>query len=659
MTPSPRSPGSAQNTAVVASSAPAPTRAPDRAARERYFKLRRRVRLRRALAVLTLATPFLTVVGTDFALRGARILEFPAKYWASYAVAAVESAVLWGLLLYAASRKRSPLAIVAGVLFVAFGAIVIGGQIYFHRQYKTYLNLDATLWGATVSESLFSQARADGLNILLSMGIPAVLCGALWWGARQLVRPRRSVKGAIARSLAPVAVFSVFLIPCSYRSLQASTPDVIYFHAVGGLSKVLLGIEGNRQVRPTVRTPPKLPAATPKPSVQRNVLFILTESVRADVGCSAPAAECPTMPRTNRALPERLPLLQMRSNSSTTAIQLAVLWSGLEPNAGRGPLHAAPVVFDFAHAAGLDTAYLSAHHQMFANTRLWVQDLPNSHQCGATDLDPLADIDLGARDELLTERAKRDLPELEEPFFALVHFSNTHVPYLVDEADAPFQPWSKSKAESDNEGYRNFYKNAVYKQDKAIAELIGFVRSSSFGPRTVIVFTSDHGEAFREHAQLGHTGAILDEEIHVPFWVDAPTGTLTEPERAGVRAAREAPTFHTDVAPTVLDLLGLLDEPAFQPWLAGLKGSSLLRPLPPPKLLALTNCSGVWSCAFKNWGVMQGFRKLEAREWDKEFHCYDVQKDPEEKHDLGVDACPDLHAAAKELYGGPPVSGQD
>ncbi len=74
---------------------------------------------------------------------------------------------------------------------------------------------------------------------------------------------------------------------------------------------------------------------------------------------------------------------------------------------------------------------------MFANSRLFVQDLPTSHQCGATDLDPLADIDLGGRDELLTARVKAELPTLREPFFGVVHYGNTHLPYRVDPAASP------------------------------------------------------------------------------------------------------------------------------------------------------------------------------------------------------------------------------
>src|SRR6185503_17786039 len=148
---------------------------------------------------------------------------------------------------------------------------------------------------------------------------------------------------------------------------------------------------------------------------------------------------------------QRHPFLQMRSNSSTTAIELAVLWSGLEPNASREALHTAPLLFDYTKAAGLESAYWTSHHMMFANSRLYVQDLPTRFQCGATDLDPLADIDLGARDELLTERVKAEIGSLREPFLGVVHYGNTHVPYLVDPDDSPFQPSAESKDPSDNE----------------------------------------------------------------------------------------------------------------------------------------------------------------------------------------------------------------
>jgi glucan phosphoethanolaminetransferase (alkaline phosphatase superfamily) len=606
----------------------------------------------------------LLIVLADLRIRGERLLDLSAKHLASYAAAMVESAALWGLLLFAASSRKGPLRWIAAVLFVALAALAVGGQLYFHQQYSTYLNLDATLFGTSFAESLFSQLRADGKHFLTSVGPPVVLATMLIWIGRSIIRPDGTRVSRGARYAAPIVVVAALLIPCSYRTVQASTPDVIYLHAVGGLLKELVGVKTTAQIRPGLRTPPALPPLTPEPRAARpsapppaplrNVLFILTESVRADTHCSEYRESCPNAPGVNAAVPARIPLFQMRSTASTTAIQLAVLWSGLPPIATREELHTAPLLFDYAHAAGFDNAYWTSHHMMFANSRLYVQDLPTSHQCGATDLDPLADIDLGGPDEILTLRVKRDLAELREPFFAVAHYGNTHVPYRIDPSDAPFQPSLESKAPDDNEAYRNYYKNAVYLQDRTIADLIRFVRSTPLGERTIIVFTSDHGEAFREHGQLGHTGAVLDEEIHVPAWIDAPPGTLDPEEEAALRALRERPVFHTDVTPTILDLLGLWDEPTISPYRARMAGQTLLRDGYKDVPVPLSNCTGIWGCAFRNWGLMLGSKKLEAREWDRAWNCYDVLDDPREEKNLGPAGCGGLTQMADALFGGLP-----
>jgi hypothetical protein len=64
----------------------------------------------------------------------------------------------------------------------------------------------------------------------------------------------------------------------------------------------------------------------------------------------------------------------------------------------------------------------------------------------------------------------------------------------------------------------------------------------------------------------------------------------------------------------------------------------------------LTNCTWVWECAFRNWGMMQGPLKLEAREWDNEYHCFNVIDDPEESVNLGEDACWPLPDLARATY---------
>jgi arylsulfatase A-like enzyme len=181
------------------------------------------------------------------------------------------------------------------------------------------------------------------------------------------------------------------------------------------------------------------------------------------------------------------------------------------------------------------------------------------------------------------------------------------------------------------------------------------VRHMPAGARTVVLFTSDHGEAFRDHGQLGHTGSVYEEEIHVPAWVDAPPGTLTDGERTAIAAAGQELAWHVDVAPTILDLLGIEKSPELSHFRGTMSGRSLLaRASAAPDPVPLTNCSELWGCAFRNWGMMRGSLKLEARAWDFEWHCWDVLRDPREERDLGAAACGALAPRATELFGGLP-----
>ena len=459
--------------------------------------------------------------------------------------------------------------------------------------------------------------------------------GLLWYLTTLLVLP---------------LIYAVSTIPVSYRTLQSTLFDMIYFHGLGALSREMLGLtHDSPDLRVQKRWPEAVPKLTAHPARPRNVLLILQESQRADVTCIEHDPACKLATRfTNPILPGRLPLLQLRSNASTTAISISNLWSGVRPTEGRETLHSVPLLWDYAHAAGYDTAYWTSQNLMFGNARLYVQDIPVSHRCVATELDTQADLDTGCEDALVTDRAIAEWGQLREPFVAVVHYSNIHFPYVYDDNYAPFQPSEMDKSAEKNEAFKNYYKNVVYLSDRAVARLIEHVRRSETGPRTVIVYTSDHGEAFREHWQLGHTSALYDEEIHVPGWVDAPPGTLTPDEEESLHAAKSELVWHLDLAATLFDLLGIWDDPAFAPFRARMMGHPLTRRERTVEPVPLTNCTWLWECAFRNWGMMQGPLKLEAREWDNEFHCFNVLEDPDEANNLGEQACwpmPDLARA--------------
>lgn len=628
-------------TAARASGAPA----------ARWQRARRLARWRRLTGAILLSAPALLAVAFDASRRGTRLTHLDWYHRATYLGAFVESLVVWGLLLYAASRRRGSTRIALGALFLFMLTFAVGGQRYFHEQYNAYLNVDVSRFASNFADSVVNQLFADFANYL-SAKLP-VLCVAagLLWAASKWVRPRRR-PAQVAQVAAPLVLIGAFFVPTQHRHVQASTPDMLYLNAIGGLLRTQLGLtEQSNQLRPRARRSLPVVLEEPRDAKRPNILLVILESVRADAVCTDFVPSCKRTPYSNRIVPERFPLRQMRAQASSTAISLAVLWAGVGPHESRDVLHTWPLIFDYARAAGYDTAFWTSQNMMFGNARLWVKNLGVSQFVSATELDPEADLDMGAPEHLLATHVNEHIGELREPFLAVVQLSNVHYPYLVDEDEPmPFQPATTSKAPESNQEFFNLYLNSVHQQDVHVARMLRRVRESALGDDTVIVYTSDHGEAFREHNQMGHTFSVLDEEIHVPAWIDAPPGLLSDSERESLRDKVDAFTYHSDITATILDLMGVYDDPGIERYKTKMLGKSLIRPGDNRRMQPLTNCAGVWSCAFENWGVMRENMKLEARAWDPEWHCYDLEADPYEGHNLGEAACPELKARALSLF---------
>ncbi len=228
-------------------------------------------------------------------------------------------------------------------------------------------------------------------------------------------------------------------------------------------------------------------------------------------------------------------------------------------------------------------------------------------------------------DRRLGELVVRKLPELHRPFFLMLHLMSTHVPYYLDPADAPFAPYVHESAWSTMDRLHNAYLDAIHDQDKQLARAIRAFIAAQRGAPWLILFTSDHGEAFGEHHAIHHGQNLYDEQIHVPAWIAWGNGALDGAEVANLSSWSARTTTHLDVLPTLLDALGVLDSLDFAPLRAGLVGRSLLRPPSPlPAPVPLTNCTDMFPCPLDNWGVLGDRREIAAQPWDGNWRCIDV-----------------------------------
>ena len=578
---------------------------------------------------------------------GARLAGSHALAWVG---AALHSAILWGSLVVLAGAARPIRHVGAGALFTLFTA-ALGAQTAFRSRWAVYLSRDATELSAHPVWSVFGSLRADAVTLSCFVGAALGALASLFL-ARKFLRPGRRAVGA-SGLLAIAAITAALFVPVSYRGPQATTPDLLWFNAV---SFAVRGPEAERvdMSSAQLRAPLALRPLQANPSRSRNVVLILQESQRADVTCIAYDADCTlATPFSNVAAKERLPLLNLRANGSATTIAMNGLFTGLPPTAPAEVLRHAPNLFEIAAAAGYDTAYFTSHHLMFANMWLLVESLPRGRVALGTHLDPRADMWRGAEDALLTKHVAEAWSHLREPFFIVVHYSNIHAPRHLGHGDEPFQPASDEK--TNRAHYFNGYKNTVRQSDEAVGALIDYVRASASGDRTVLVYTADHGESNGEHGQgCDHGCTVFDEEVRVPGWVDAPASTLSDAERAALSAARMDYVFHTDVAPTLLDLLGLWDNPALADVRGLMIGEPLTRALPQERLpVPLSNVSYVWERGLPSYGLMSGRFKLIGRHREPGYHCYDIEADPMESRPM-ASGCEELMEEAQALYGIPP-----
>jgi glucan phosphoethanolaminetransferase (alkaline phosphatase superfamily) len=617
-----------------------------------------RVRLTRSVGLEwgLLCVPAAVALSLDIANRGEHLLQMSWRHQALYLLAVIESCVVWGLLLYAAAR-RTWVGHLSSVLFVLGFTFACGGQVYFFEQYRAYLTRDLTLFAVNLTESVVSQLVADFGRYLEANAPFLFVAVALIVGSRTLPGKRLPLRRRFIWA-APFVFLACWFIPLAFRAPQAATPDTLYLNAMGAYVQSRLGVtDQSRQQRPRVR---QSRAVSPIPSTAttpRNVLFILLESVRSDAACSSFAPDCKLTPHSNNLLPTRHGLRQHRALDSTTAISLSVLTAGVAPNETSEVLHTWPLLFDYARAAGFSTAYWTSQNLFFGSSHLFVENLGVDEFVSATQLDMQADIDMGADESLLADHVIARLPHLPEPFFAMIHTSNVHHPYFVHpERHQPFQPAGFEKGAGGTALLRNYYQNAIVQEDTHLARVIEELRRTEAGRRTVIFYTSDHGEGFRDHNQMGHTFSLFDEEIKVPAFIDAPPSTITPEQRDNLKRHEEAYTFHPDLTVTALDVMGLWDATALDEFRPKLIGRSLLRAQQAPAVVAMTNCSALWSCAYENWGIMQGSLKAFARTpYDTGWQCFDVATDPLEVLNLRDTApCQALIAEALVRFGRAP-----
>ncbi|HXT62560.1 MAG TPA: sulfatase-like hydrolase/transferase [Pyrinomonadaceae bacterium] len=91
----------------------------------------------------------------------------------------------------------------------------------------------------------------------------------------------------------------------------------------------------------------------------------------------------------------------------------------------------------------------------------------------------------------------------------------------------------------------------VERIDKAFGEFVQFLKSSGLYDDSIIVLTSDHGDALGEEGHWGHGNSLYPEVIRIPLLIHLPKAMATD-----VVSEPGSIAFSTDITPTIYYLMG-------------------------------------------------------------------------------------------------------
>src|SRR5262249_2368841 len=155
----------------------------------------------------------------------------------------------------------------------------------------------------------------------------------------------------------------------------------------------------------------------------------------------------------------------------------------------------------------------------------------------------------------------------DRPFFAFLNYFDAHGPYVPPpgyEGRFGIRPQprrdydflfsimgmeSRSMQERDILLARDCYDDCIAFLDEQLGRLLEQLRRGGLLDNTVVIITSDHGEAFGDHGHFGHGPGVYLEEVAGPLVILAP----------GARAGRlvESPASLRALPATVVALLAL------------------------------------------------------------------------------------------------------
>jgi len=374
------------------------------------------------------------------------------------------------------------------------------------------------------------------------------------------------------------------------------------------------------------------PGASAAPAPRRgaepfNVLLLTVDSLRVDVPWLG--YERPIAPNLTALARESVVYSNAYAASSYTAKSVATMLSGRYASSlyrdGRFFTRYAPSNRFLAEILGeKGIRSLAWHgHMYFGRKSGFEQGFDEWRLVPGIRFDAETDNDVtSAKMTALGRELLESSANTGRQFFAWAHYMDPHDQYLRQ----PEAPVFGKKA-------RDRYDSEIWFTDYHLGKLLEWARTQPWWQKTAIIVTADHGEAFGEHEMYKHAFELWEVLVRVPLLVYAP----------GVTARKiDERRSHVDLAPTILELMGLEPPREFQ-------GRSLLPELfgaAPDRREPILCELAEDSHNPPRRAAIEGQYKLIEFERGRTA-LYDLSKDPGELVNLEKDQ-PEKHAAMKQ-----------
>jgi arylsulfatase A-like enzyme len=413
--------------------------------------------------------------------------------------------------------------------------------------------------------------------------------------------------------------------------------------------------------RPIISMDQYLAGAGGRLTKRWNVVLIIVESLRADQ-LRAYGSNRGVMPTLDLLANESRVFLNAYSQSSHTNYATLVPLSSHYPlrsatsyTYAENPSYPRVLIYDVLKALGYHTAIFSSSNEYWGGMINYLQTdnidrfFHAANFKGPTYVMP-GDAGFAAwtketkhagsvDDRFTVSEAINWIESLKGgAFFLAMNLQNSHLPYVIP-YDFPrrfgpkkldfairFAHFPRDKVQV----VKDVYADSLAYMDAQIARLIEHLKNKGIWENTVVIITSDHGQAFYEHDFASHASALFNEVMRVPLIIRVP----------GIKARLEDRLAqHVDIPPSILGLLGVPVHPSFQ-------GIDLLNSVPDPKRSAYMVAQTPLAYQY---GIVRSGHKLIYDEHERQYSLYNLVSDPEEKTDIAT-AQPNLvHQLARRL----------